>query len=116
MSIYEILNLPHTARETEVKAKYMRMLNVLHPYRTKNKKVDEYLALTDAYNNFVRGDIDSINCYKFVELGTAVKIECRCGGLYFLRMQMGKYECDYCSCYVLVVGSSAKIHNHRENL
>ncbi|KAI5169138.1 hypothetical protein PAEPH01_0470 [Pancytospora epiphaga] len=102
MDIYRLLNLKSTTTPEQVKYFYYKRLVVLHPNsRMEESNADKFIELTHAYKQYLVGN-DSLNCYR-VCLNTERTVACRCGGCYFVELdRLGRIECDYCSCFIII--------------
>ncbi|ORD97872.1 hypothetical protein HERIO_269 [Hepatospora eriocheir] len=98
--LFEILNLTLNDIEDIIKEKYRQRMIKVHPSRCKSS--NEYQELLKAYKEYLCGE-DSYNCEELVYLGEKFFSKCRCGSIYDNLYKLGKYECETCSCFILVV-------------
>lgn len=101
MELHKLLGLRSSATKDEVRAKYHKLLFLLHPRTRVTGDESKYIELQDAYKRFLRGDI-ATNCH-LVCTNDVREVGCRCGGTYTIHEGFeGKIDCEFCSCFIEV--------------
>ncbi|KAI5149942.1 hypothetical protein ENBRE01_1206 [Enteropsectra breve] len=100
MDIFSVLKIKSSSSLSEVKKSYYKRLAALHPASVGGCS-EKFIELQTAYKQYLLGD-DFLNCYGIYNIGIS-SIACRCGGYYEVEEDfMGKIECDFCSCFIIV--------------
>ncbi|KAM0680230.1 hypothetical protein GINT2_001615 [Glugoides intestinalis] len=108
LELHHLLRIKQNIPHETIKKLYHKQLFALHPTNKHTGCSESYLELQDAYKRYVCGDSYS-NCFAVVHNDVG-EIECRCGGIYFVKPKtIGRLECEHCSCFLEVEEPYAKL-------